>query len=658
MSTTIQKTADHTVTAFTAVSTTVGGAELFPTYLVTSGGTAIGYGAGTAATALRATLASDDPAVALLTTMDTDTGAIATSAASIDGKITECNTGAVVVSSSALPSGAATSAKQDTQTTHLATLAGAVDGTEVQVDIVSGSVTIASGSVTADTELPAAAALADNTANPTVPGVGAFGHVYDGSTWDRMPGTSADGVLVNLGSNNDVTVTGSVTANAGTNLNTSLLALESGGNLAGAATSLAVIDDWDESDRAKVNIVAGQAGVTAGAGAVAANTPRVTLASDDPGVALLTTIDGDTGTIATHAATLAGAVSGTEMQVDVLTMPSVTIVDGGSSITVDAPVGTPVFVRLSDGASAITTLPVSLASVPSHAVTNAGTFAVQVDGTALTRLTDIETNTDSGAVVGNGTAATAQRVTLANDSTGTVTVTQGTATNLKSQAEAYQGGSAVGAANPLQVTLANGSVPSHAVTNAGTFAVQVDGAALTALQLIDDAVYSDDAAFTPGTSKVIGIGAQADETSTDSVDEGDIGAPRMTLDRKLIVVPQPHAAGGLSIFRSIDLDESEEEVSASPCSVYSCWVTNTATSTRWIKFYNATAANVTVGTTTPVITIGIPGNSSDDIAAHLAAGGHGIKFDTALSIAATTGVADNDTGAPGANEVIINVFYK
>ena len=38
------------------------------------------------------------------------------------------------------------------------------------------------------------------------------------------PGTAADGLLVNLGTNNDVTVTsGSVTANAGTNLNTSAL---------------------------------------------------------------------------------------------------------------------------------------------------------------------------------------------------------------------------------------------------------------------------------------------------------------------------------------------------------------------------------------------------------------------------------------------------
>lgn len=56
---------------------------------------------------------------------------------------------------------------------------------------------------------------------------------------------------------------------------------------------------------------------------------------------------------------------------------AVPITDNSGSLTIDAPVGTPAFVRLSDGAAAITTLPVSLASVPSHAVTNAGTFTVQ-----------------------------------------------------------------------------------------------------------------------------------------------------------------------------------------------------------------------------------------------------------------------------------------
>jgi hypothetical protein len=73
-------------------------------------------------------------------------------------------------------------------------------------------------------------------------------------------------------------ITGTVTANAGTNLNTSTLALESGGNLASAVTALQIIDDWDETDRAKVNPIVGQAGVQGGAGSVTASTQRVTLA--------------------------------------------------------------------------------------------------------------------------------------------------------------------------------------------------------------------------------------------------------------------------------------------------------------------------------------------------------------------------------------------
>lgn len=58
-----------------------------------------------------------------------------------------------------------------------------------------------------------------------------------------------------------------------------------------AGVSLAIIDDWDESDRAKVNPIAGQAGVAAGAGAVDALTQRATLASDDPAVTALQIID-------------------------------------------------------------------------------------------------------------------------------------------------------------------------------------------------------------------------------------------------------------------------------------------------------------------------------------------------------------------------------
>lgn len=53
-----------------------------------------------------------------------------------------------------------------------------------------------------------------------------------------------------------------------------------------AVVSLQIMDDWDESDRAKVNLIAGQAGVAAGAGAVDALTQRVVLATDDVVAAL------------------------------------------------------------------------------------------------------------------------------------------------------------------------------------------------------------------------------------------------------------------------------------------------------------------------------------------------------------------------------------
>lgn len=57
-----------------------------------------------------------------------------------------------------------------------------------------------------------------------------------------------------------------------------------------SATSLAILDDWDEADRAKVNPIVGQAGVQAGAGAVTANTQRTVAATDDPGVVSLAAI--------------------------------------------------------------------------------------------------------------------------------------------------------------------------------------------------------------------------------------------------------------------------------------------------------------------------------------------------------------------------------
>ena len=72
--------------------------------------------------------------------------------------------------------------------------------------------------------------------------------------------------------------------------------------------------------------------------------------------------------------------------------------------------------------------------------------------------------------------------------------------------------------------------------NAGN-AVSVTGNKLDVNATVTlETAYVDDSAFAVGTDKVNAQGFLADETAPDSVDEGDIGIARMTLDRKQLNV--------------------------------------------------------------------------------------------------------------------------
>lgn len=209
---------------------------------------------------------------ALLTTIDADTGTIATNTttlagvdfatettlASIDGKITAVNTGAVVISSSALPSGAATAANQTTIIGHvdgIETLLGTIDAdtsTLAATDFMLGT----DFSTVLGTSSLILATQADDVVN-TSDGLqtSSFGYVFDGTTWDRMRGDSANGLLVNLGVNNDITLaTLPDTASsdlATINSNTDSLAVVGGGTeatalrvtLANNSTGVLSVDD-------------------------------------------------------------------------------------------------------------------------------------------------------------------------------------------------------------------------------------------------------------------------------------------------------------------------------------------------------------------------------------------------------------------------------
>jgi hypothetical protein len=186
-------------------------------------------------------------------------------------------------------------------------------------------------------------------------------------------------------------------------------------------------------------------------------------------------------------------------------------------------------------------------TVAAHAVTNAGTFVTQVDGAALTALQLID---DPVATLGTTTyteAATKGMIvgairrdadTTLVDTTNEVGPLQMDA-NGRLKVEAFSG-------ETLPVSLA--SVPSHAVTNAGTFVTQVDGAALTALQLIDDAVYAEDVA-SQAADKGLAILAVRRDANTTLVDTtGDYANLQVDASGSLkVAIISGAGSGGTSI---------------------------------------------------------------------------------------------------------------
>lgn len=279
------------------------------------------------------------------------------------------------------------------------------------------------------------------------------------------------------------------------------------------------------------------------------------------------------------------------------------------------------------------------------------------------------------------------------------------------------------------------------VTNTGTFAVQVDGAALTALQLIDDIVYTDDTStHATGTSKGALFMAAATPTDT-SVSANDIGAVAMTTDRKLHVSVQDslpagtaaigklaansgvdigdvdvlsvipgtgatnlgkaedaqHTSGdvgvmslgvrtdaqaalatttadyipmttdsvgaqyvtmsastgaiGASMYFNAGLTSTKVAVNASGGNLYGYHFYNAGTAVAYVQFFNVASASVTVGTTTPNMVIAIPPGGWADSPTTAP----GIGFGTALTIAATT--TSTGSGNP-ATAPMVSLWYK
>lgn len=111
-------------------------------------------------------------------------------------------------------------------------------------------------------------------------------------------------------------------------------------------------------------------------------------------------------------------------------------------------------------------------------------------------------------------------------------------------------------------------------------------------------------------------------------------------------------SGGLTVYRNVDLDEADVAVKASAGQIYGWFMTNRAASAIYVKFYNASTGSTTVGSTTPFMTIPLLTGQASNVWF-----GQGIPFSTAITAACVTGVADSSTGAPAANDCVVNIFY-
>lgn len=111
--------------------------------------------------------------------------------------------------------------------------------------------------------------------------------------------------------------------------------------------SLSVLDDWDESDRAKVNPIVGQAGIQGGAGAVSANTTRVAIATDANTVQV-------TGTVTTAEAAPATVLNGKKTVTTAGTRVTLAGSTAAKSVTIKALIGNTGVIYVGDSSVAST----------------------------------------------------------------------------------------------------------------------------------------------------------------------------------------------------------------------------------------------------------------------------------------------------------------
>jgi len=489
-------------------------------------------GGGTEATAQRVTIASDSTGVL---SVDDNGGSL-----TVDGTVGISGTVAVTDNSGSLTvDNAGTFAVQDSQA--ITDNAGFTDGTS---KVFAAGYIYDEVAGTALTENDAAAARINvNRAQVAA--------IEDGATRGRYATVSASNALKVDGSAVTQPVSdggGSLTVDGTVAISGTVAVTDNAGSLTVDNSTLSVVGGGTEATAMRVTIASDSTGVLSVDDNGGSLTVDGTVAATQSGTWSTRTQDGAGNATTSH---LAGSSRGLDVAIIDGSGNQITSFSGGTQYTEDAAsaggeTGTLMLAVRNDAAASKTSLDGDYSAIAVDAAGRVGiadlggSISVDDNGSSLTVDGTVTANAGSGtftisgavtntvlSVVGGGTEATAQRVTIASDSTGVLSVDDnGGSLTIDNAALSVTGGGVE--ASALRVTIANDSTglisvddngSSLTVDNSGTFAVQ------------DSQTITDNAGFTDGTSKLSMSGYIYDEVAGTALTENDAAAARINVNR-------------------------------------------------------------------------------------------------------------------------------
>ena len=106
-----------------------------------------------------------------------------------------------------------------------------------------------------------------------------------------------------------------------------------------------------------------------------------------------------------------------------------------------------------------------------------------------------------------------------------------------------------------------------------------------------------------------------------------------------------------NVYRTLDCQPAGVNVKAGAGEVGGWCLSNNTGSVRYVKLYDK--ATTPTQADTPKMTLMLPANCLANVLAPA-----GVDFINGIGVRCSTGVADNDTGAPTANDVVVNLLWR